>query len=169
MYEKRWGERVVTCGVVAAIWLRLSRRAVTPQCHDATVHTTNYSNTLITVSPDTRAVTASTPPGGKGSVAELQFAMLDGHDYELTSDDVVFGVYADRAGIGTEDRAASRDKFFSRGQPCLRTSPLAKSYGWGIHADAEGRVALVPMESSQYAALLNDEATVKRHAMKSSR
>ena len=133
------------------------------------MHTTNYVNTLIAVSPDTKAVAATTPPTGKASIAEMQFAMMHGHDYELTSDDVIFTVFADRNGVVAKDRAAARDQFFSKGQPCLRTSPLAKSYGWGIYADAKGRVALVPMESSEYANLIADEATVKRAAMKASR
>lgn len=133
------------------------------------MHTTNYKNTLITVSPDTKALAAAAPPTGKASVAELQFAMMHGHDYELTSDEVVFGVFAARKGIGSEERSAARDHFFFKGQPCLRTSPLAKSYGWGIHADAEGRVALVPIGSSRYDALISDGATVKRAAMKTSR
>lgn len=133
------------------------------------MHTTNYVDTLITVSPDTKAVAATSPPTGKASVAELQFAMMRGHDYELTSDDVIFGVFAQRTGIAAEDRQAARDQFFAKGRPCLRTSPLAKSYGWGIHADAECRVALVPLGSSRYDSLVNDDATVKRAAMKTSR
>jgi hypothetical protein len=133
------------------------------------MHTTNYANTLITVSPDTKATAATEPPTGKARVAELQFAAMYNHDYELTSDDVIFGVFADRKGVAVEDRAGARDQFFSKGQPCLRTSPLAKSYGWGIHADAEGRVALVPMGSNRYEALMQDDATTKRAAMKGSR
>ncbi len=133
------------------------------------MHTTNYANTLITVAPDTKAVAATVPPTGKASIAELQFVMMHGHDYELTSDDVIFGVFADRKGVATEERAAARDQLFSKGQACLRTSPLAKSYGWGIHSDADGRVALVPMGSSKYDALMNDDATVKRAAMRASR
>lgn len=133
------------------------------------MHTTNYVDTLITVAPDTKAVAAASPPTGKSSVAELQFAMIHGHDYELTSDDVVFGVHADRKGIDFDVREDAREEFFSKGQPCMRTSPLAKTYGWGIHSDSDGRLALVPMESSRYDDLLNDDATVKRAAMKSSR
>lgn len=93
-------------------------------------HTTNYADTLITVAPDTRAVAGSPPPTGKGSVAERQFALLHGHDYELTSDDVLFTVSADRSGVPDDERHAAREAFFSTGQPCLRTSPLAKTYGW---------------------------------------
>src|SRR5699024_9044281 len=48
-----------------------------------------------------------------------------GHDYELTSNDVVFGVFVGREGVADQDRDAARREFFSRGRPCLRTSPLA--------------------------------------------
>lgn len=132
-------------------------------------HTTNYADTLITVSPDTKATAAAAPPAGKGSIAERQYAMMYGHDYEWTSDDVIFAVHADRKGIAADEREAARAEFFSKGQPCLRTSPLAKGYGWGIHADADGRVALVAMESRRYATLIDDEATAKRPAMRNSR
>ncbi|MDO5739047.1 MAG: DUF6157 family protein [Ornithinimicrobium sp.] len=133
------------------------------------MHSTNYVNTLITVAPDTKAVEATQPPAGKGSVAELQFEMMHGHDYEFTSDDVIFSVFADRRSIAADDRKPAREEFFSKGQACLRTSPLAKTYGWGIHADAHSRVALVPMGTDRYDSLMNDDTTVKRAAMKSSR
>lgn len=139
------------------------------RCHHGAMHTTDYRNTLITVAPDTKAVTATPPPAGKGTVAERQFEMLDGHDYELTSDDVIFGVFADRADIAPGDREAARQEFFSQGRACLRTSPLTKTYGWGVHSDAEGRVALVPMDSARYRELLDDPATAKQPAMRSKR
>lgn len=127
------------------------------------VHTTNYENTLITVSADTRATAAVPPPTGRGTVAERQFALLFGHDYELTSDDVIWSVHEARGGAGT------RAEFFSVGRPCLRTSPLAKTYGWGVHADADGRVALVPMGSQRYEQLLADDSVRKVSAMRASR
>lgn len=133
------------------------------------MHSTNYADTLITVAPDSRAEAAKAPPQGRGTVAERQFTLLDGHDYELTSDDLIFTVHCDRQGIPPDERPAARDAFFSTGRPCLRTSPLAKTYGWGIHADAHGRIALVPRESDRYQALLADDDTTKRPAMKSSR
>lgn len=127
------------------------------------VHTTNYLDTLITVAPDTRAVGASAPPTGRGTVAERQFALLDGHDYEMTSDDVLWAVHVARGGVGT------REDFFAVGRPCLRTSPLAKTYGWGVHSDALGRVALVPLGSRRYEELLRDDAVTKVAAMRSRR
>lgn len=133
------------------------------------MHTTNYVDTLITVAPDTKAHVAVSPPQGKGSVAERQFTLLSGHDYEMTSDDVIFTVFADRQDIAVDERDAARALFFAKGQPCLRTSPLAKSYGWGIHSDAQGCVALVGVGSERYQALLADAAVAKKAAMKSSR
>lgn len=134
----------------------------------SSAHTTNYSDTLITVAPDTRA-TEATPPTGEGTIAVRQYALLDGHDYERTSDDVIFTVHADRADIPEAERAEARRQFFSKGQPCLRTSPLTKTYGWGVHADADGRVALVAMESDRYAELIDDTSVCKIPAMKSRR
>ncbi len=78
-------------------------------------------------------------------------------------------MHCDRSGIQIEARGEAWAAFFARGQPCLRTSPLAKTYGWGIHSDAAGRVALVGMESERYAAFVADDATVKTAAMRSGR
>ncbi|WP_344308138.1 DUF6157 family protein [Brevibacterium samyangense] len=58
---------------------------------------------------------------------------------------------------------------FARGQPCLRSSPLAKRYGWGFHYDAEGRVALVPVGSPEYEAFVTDDSLTVVKAMRSKR
>jgi hypothetical protein len=101
--------------------------------------------------------------------------MIQEQPYRFTSDDVLFTVYADRKGIPEGERAAAREAYFSKGQACLRASPLGKKYGWGIHADAEGRVALFGMETAEYRSLAGGKAprraetvTVKK-AMRSSR
>lgn len=133
------------------------------------MHTTNYTDTLILPAPDTRAETATAPSSGKGTVAELQYARLAGNDYTWTSDDLLFDVHCARKGIPESDRAAERERFFGKGQPCLRTSPLAKTYGWALHFDADGRIALLPMDSPRVAELEADPAVTVRRAMKSSR
>ncbi|WP_199588951.1 DUF6157 family protein [Blastococcus sp. TF02A-26] len=60
-------------------------------------------------------------------------------------------MHADRAGIPEEERPEARRAFYARSQACLRASPLGKRYGWGLHADAEGRLALVGRETPEYA------------------
>jgi hypothetical protein len=48
-------------------------------------------------------------------------------------------------------------------------SPLAKRYGWGIHNDGEGKVALVAIDSPEYERLMKDPRTTKLKAFRSSR
>lgn len=133
------------------------------------MHTTDYTDTLILPSPDTKAESALAPPTGKGSVAELQYARLSVDDYTWTSDDLIFDVHCERTAIPEVERAAERERFFSTGRPCLRTSPLAKTYGWALHFDSTGRIALLPMGSQRVAELEADPAVTVRTAMKSSR
>ncbi|MFC3713086.1 DUF6157 family protein [Sphingoaurantiacus capsulatus] len=114
--------------------------------------TTNYANTFIAVSPDS-PVTAGDPAPKPGSVAAMQLELLQAKPYGLTSDDLLFEVHAGRADIAKADRAEARARFFSKPQACLRASPLVKKHGWGIHHDAEGRVAAVAVESDDYAKL----------------
>lgn len=63
----------------------------------------------------------------------------------------------------------ARAQFFSKGQACLRASPLTKTYGFGIHSNAEGKVALYGMETAAYEKLWADPNVKKVKAMRSSR
>ncbi len=142
----------------------------------ATTHTTNYRDTFLTVAPDTRAVAGVEPPlSGTGpSVARLTFEMIAEHPYVHTSDEVIFTVYAERAGIPELERPAARAEYFSKGRPCLRSSALGKTYGWGVHSDADCRVALYALGTPEYERLASGiapegtEVAVKP-AMRSSR
>ena len=112
---------------------------------------TNYVDTFIVVADDCPVATGMSPPRRDNqSVAERTYAMISSHPYEFTSDDVIFGVYADRNEIAADHRPAAREEFFAKGQACLRSSDLCKRYGWGIHADARGRVALYGVETRSY-------------------
>ena len=133
----------------------------------------DYLNTFITVAPDTAAVTAGSPPNAE-SVAARTLEMIAGHPYEYTSGDVIFTVWADRRGIPQSERAQARAEFYSKGQPCLRSSDLGKRYGWGIHADAGARVAAYAVDSPEYAAYAaghspDGEPVEVRAAMRSKR
>ena len=76
---------------------------------------------------------------------------------------------ADRARADGYEVAGSREAFFAKPQACLRASPLVKQFGWGIHHDAEGRVALLAIESEAYRTLLDDPAVRKTPGMRSKR
>lgn len=132
------------------------------------MHTTNYTNTLIQVSPDCPAGAGTVPPK-PGTVAAMQYERLVAAPYAMTSDDLLFGIFADRNGVPAAERPAARAAFFSKGQPCLRSSPLVKTYGWGIHHDSKGRVALVGAETAEYAALSERDDVTVLQGMRSKR
>jgi hypothetical protein len=125
------------------------------------VNSTNYTDTLITASPDS-PVSAGTIPEKRGTVAAVQHALL-AKAYKMTSDDLLYASYRERGG----DKA--RDEFFAKPQACLRASPLVKQFGWGVHHDGEGRIALFAMESADYRRLLDDPAVKKTPGMRRSR
>jgi hypothetical protein len=135
------------------------------------IHTTNYTNTFIHVADDCSASAGEIPPakGEAKSVATMQFEMIAKHPYKFTSDEVLFTIHAERNDIPESARSAARKEFFAKGQACLRASPLAKRYGWGIHHDAESRVALVGRESEEYERLAADASVKSIKAMKSSK
>lgn len=111
--------------------------------------TTNYINAFITVSDDC-PVDHGTPPHKAGGIAQLQHTLLSERPYSLTSDDLLFEVHARRHGIAEADRGWAREAFFAKSQACLRASPLVKQFGWGLHHDEQGRVALYGVETDDY-------------------
>jgi len=135
------------------------------------VHSTNYEDTFITIADDCPTVEGTVPPlkGDKKSVANLQYEMIKDQPYKYTSDDVLFGVYAMRNDISETEMEAERQKFFSKGQPCFRASPLTKRYGWGVHSDADGKIALFGAETEAYEKFTSAKDVISVQAMRSKR
>jgi hypothetical protein len=135
------------------------------------IHTTNYTNTFIQIAEDCPATAGEMPPvkGDVMSVANMQFDMVYDKPYTYTSDEVFFQVYADRNNIPASEYVNAKSEYFSKGQACFRASPLTKRYGWGVHSDAEGKVALYACETEEYRKFSNDPALKVVKAMKSKR
>lgn len=135
------------------------------------VHTTNYENTFIAVAEDCPATTGEMPPikGNKKTAANIQFDMVYDHPYKYTSDDVLFHVFAQKNDISKNELKAAREQFFSKGQPCLRASPLTKRYGWGVHANEEGKIAIYALDTPEYNKLIKDKTLTVVKAMRSGR
>src|SRR5690606_14837705 len=135
------------------------------------MHSTNYYNTFIEVAEDCSALSGATPPAraGNPSVAALQYDQLKSHPYHFTSDEILFLVFALRKEIPRPEWEAEKKRFFSTGQACLRASPLSKSYGWGIHFDKDGKIALYGRESAEYQQFMDDASIKKLKAMRSKR
>ena len=71
--------------------------------------------------------------------------------------------------IPKRSRPKERETFSRKGHPHLRVSPLAKRYGWGVHNDGDGKLALVAVDSPRYQRLMKDPRTTKVKAFRSSR
>lgn len=141
------------------------------QMNKEKIHTTNYFDTFIEVAEDTK-VTCGTKPVSKNenrTVAEQQFDLLIKHPYKFTSDEIFFQVFADRNDLTQEEYDEARKTFFSKGQPCFRSSPLTKTYGFGVHSNHVGKVAVFGMETEQYQQFLNDPDIKKVKALRSSK
>ena len=135
------------------------------------VHTTNYYNTFIAVADDCPVMAAEIPPQKPNArtIANIQFEMINKHPYKFTSDDVVFECFAEKNEISVGDRKSARETFFSKGQPCVRSSPLTKRYGWGVHSDNKGHVALLGMDSPEYKKMISDKKIEHTKGMRSKR
>jgi hypothetical protein len=133
------------------------------------IYTTNYQNTFIEVAEDCPANNGEIPSIKKSgmTIANVQYQIINGNPYKYTSDDVLFECFAIKNNVDKNELESAREQFFSKGQPCLRTSPLAKKYGWGIHFDKDGKIALYGCEKKEYKKYLNDKTIKKIKAMKS--
>ncbi|WP_138480127.1 DUF6157 family protein [Dyadobacter bucti] len=135
------------------------------------IHTTNYENTFIEIADDSPASAGEVPPikGDTKTVASIQFDMVRKNPYKFTSDDVLFHVFAERKDLTENELEEARKAFFSKGQACFRASPLTKRYGWGVHSNAEGKIAIYGSETEEYQKLKNDKNLKVLKAMKSAR
>ena len=134
-----------------------------------------YQNTLIAVADDCPATRGTVPAsrGGRKTVAVHHYELITERPYGRTQEDVLFETWLRQQGDLTPadaDIARLREQFFATPRACLRASPLPKKFGWGLHYDAEGRIALYGVESEEYQRLASGEngVTVLK-ALRSSR
>jgi hypothetical protein len=94
------------------------------------------------------------PRGETPTVPVLQYELLTAQPYKLTLEDLMFEVHVRREGLSKAEAKSQASeiqaKLFSKSYPCMRASPLPKKFGWGVHHDASGRIALYGVESAEY-------------------
>jgi len=131
----------------------------------------NYYDTLIAIADDCPTTKAQVPQarGAKKTKAVLEYEMIANHPYRYTEEDLAFELYAVLHNIPKARWPKEREKFLRKGHPHLRVSALPKRYGWGIHNNAQGKTALVAVESPEYRKLINDPRITKVKAFRSSR
>jgi hypothetical protein len=137
----------------------------------------SYKDAFIQVAPDCPAEIAivPTPKRGARTVASTEYELLSDSPYRYTQDDLIFAVHVLRHGISADELALRgaeiRAELFRKPHPCMRASPLPKQYGWGVHYDGEGRIAIYGRESPEYRAFVAGEGGAPRvlTAMRSKR
>lgn len=116
----------------------------------------SYINTFIRVAADCPVETGIIPVTSKPQLPAhiIQYELLAEEPYRYTNEELLYEVHVRHKQIPEEERISRRAEIwaelFSRKHPCLRASMLPKRYGWGVHFDAEGRIAIYAMESPEY-------------------
>jgi Family of unknown function (DUF6157) len=126
-----------------------------------------YTNTFIQVAPDSPAISAIVPEakGESKTVAALEFELLSDHPYTFSNEELIFEVHVRRLGLSEADVQERRqklwDELFSKSHACMRASALTKRYGWGVHYDERGKMALCPLGSDEYTTFARDTDGLK--------
>ncbi|MDQ1911011.1 DUF6157 family protein [Paenibacillus sp. GD4] len=120
----------------------------------------NYYDTFITVAADCPAEFGMIPPARKSglTIPGIEYALAADRPYRYTQEELLYQVYVRHKQIAESELslrdAALREEFYGKPKPCMRASMLPKKYGWGIHFNREGKLALIPMESPEYASFV---------------
>ncbi|APW61296.1 DUF6157 family protein [Paludisphaera borealis] len=115
------------------------------------------TNTFVVIAPDSPASAGTAPTtkeGASPTIAVIQHELLTAAPYTLTLEDLIFATHVRRSGLSANEAKARageiRDALFAKPHPCMRASPLPKKHGWGVHHDAEGRIAIYGVETAAY-------------------
>lgn len=112
--------------------------------------------TFIQIAPDCPVEQGIAPTSAREPtpIHVLQHALLAGEPYRYTNEELIFEVYVRRQGLSEAEKAARRadlwQELFAKSHPCMRASSLPKRFGWGVHSDAAGRLALCGHDSAAY-------------------
>lgn len=131
----------------------------------------SYKNTLITISDDSKVSSAKVPviKNGKTTIAYIEHDLINNNPYKFTQEDVQFKTYLIKNQMEAENAAELREQFFSKSKACFRASPLVKNYGWGIHYNNQGKIAIYDVNSEKYNQLLKQDDITKLKGMRSKR
>lgn len=127
------------------------------------------TNTFVRVADDSAAIMGVIPPmkGDLKTIARRHYELLVEHPYEYDIDSFNFEIFCQKNDIPHERRECYREAFFAKGHPCMRASPLTKTYGFGAHYNGTGKIAIYPVDSKAYYKLLNDPDNTVEMAMRS--
>jgi hypothetical protein len=115
-------------------------------------------NALITIA-ESSSKTSITPVSkrAKETVAEVLFKVLKDNPYTFKQYELFYEVHI---------RIMGKSEALKLQAYQLQRSVLSSKLGWGIHGDAQGKLALVAVESKEYIELSNDSRITKKKAYK---
>ncbi len=127
-------------------------------------------NILITPAPDCPVVQAQQPPQNpaRATRAAIEHRLLTNAPYALDHKAFSHAIHIKMARESGKT-ALDFDAFHSKGQPCMRASPLTKRYGWAAHYDADGHLALIDPDSAAFRTLAANPDLPQKPAMRSKR
>lgn len=135
----------------------------------------NPTKQFIQIAPDspTRAAIVPQEKAGKRSIASIEYELLIKSPYHYTLEELKFATHVLHKQISPSVLKAHRqqlwEEYFSKPHACMRASPLTKKYGWGAHYDANGKIAIYPVESIEYMDFVANDDIKKYFAMRTRR
>ncbi|MCB0054185.1 MAG: hypothetical protein KDE24_32085 [Caldilinea sp.] len=115
---------------------------------------------LIMIASDSESTHAIVPPAHEPkTIYRIGYEVLTEHPYQFAEAEFQHEVHIERRG-----RPDLRIEKYS-----IRRSPLVKRFGWGIHRDANGKLALVACDSEEYQRLLADPNVKKTPGFRTAR
>ncbi len=91
------------------------------------------------------------------SIAHYQYQMLFENPYAFNAEELLFSAYAIHHNIDPVLWKFEQYKYVVKEQPNLRSSPLCQTYGWGLHCDEHGGIALCGAETDLYTEFCNNQ------------
>ncbi|MEK3890488.1 DUF6157 family protein [Bacillus sp. FSL K6-3431] len=112
----------------------------------------SYKDTFITISEDSNLASSivPVPRNKKPTVASIEYDLIKNNPYKYTQEDVQFETYLIKNQSELNNINDLRELFFTKTKACFRASPLVKKYGWGIHYDDQGKIAIYDVKSETY-------------------
>jgi len=114
-------------------------------------------NSLITIASS--SLPYSKKPVSKNqkiTVTTTLFDVLINHPYQYKQSEVFYEVHITR--LKKDPNSLKMESYK------LQRSELCSLWGWGIHGDSKGRLALIPVESKKYVELVTNGSVKKKNA-----
>lgn len=131
----------------------------------------SYKNTFITASEDSTVISAVVPipKNEKPTIASIEYDLIYHNPYKYTQEDIQFQTYLIKNPAKPYTLEELQKQFSAKSKACFRASPLVKKYGWGIHYDEEGKIAIYDMNSEPYKQFLQSGDMTILKGMRSKR